>query len=74
MLLFEPSSWPFFGKAKPLKSQSDDNMIKASIVEIHGVDRTGEEGSVRVKGQLQSLFILQHGHMTTHPMEEKWLC
>lgn len=49
----------YFVQATPLKSQSDDNMIKASVVEGCGVDSTGEEGSVGVKGQLQSLLMLQ---------------
>lgn len=59
MLSFETSSWPFFAKAKPLKSQSDDNMIKASVVKMCEADNTGEEASVGVKGQLWSLFMLQ---------------
>lgn len=60
MLLFETNSWSFFVQAKPLKSQSDDIMIKASPgLEVRGVDSTGEEGSVGVKGQLQSLLTLQ---------------
>lgn len=57
MLLFETNSWPFFAKAKSLKSQSDDNMIKASVVEMHGVDSLGEEGS---GGGERSAAVIAH--------------
>lgn len=34
-------------------------MIKASVGQMLRVDSTGEEGSMGVKGQLWSLFMLQ---------------
>lgn len=44
-------------KAKPLKSQSDDNMITTSAVDMHGVDSTGKEGSV---GGERSTAVIVH--------------
>lgn len=47
----------FLALAKPLKSQPDDSMITASVVDMRGVDSTGEEGSE--EGERSTAVMLQ---------------